>query len=158
MKIFKVQLRKIQHQKNVYLTKQTDEFLKNVKELDGYSWDHASRTATYILETGDTLLVTRGGCNHFTVSAEFRLRNDRTDYTKWSNVYQKALWIAKALKTEFYYEELKEATDLKKVTVEDYGYAEVAFFDNEMLVNTGYVIARNLKPGRIIIRLSTTLD
>lgn len=137
---------------------QTDEFLKNVQELKGYNWDYASRTATYILETGDTLLVTRGGCNHFTVSAEFRLRNDKADYSKWSNVYQKALWIAKALDTEFYYEELKKDIDLNKVTIEDYGYAEAASFENEILVDNGYVIERSLQPDRTTIKLSTTLN
>ncbi|MEJ8802713.1 hypothetical protein [Pontibacter sp. H249] len=137
---------------------QTDEFLKEIKELRGYKWDYSSRTATYILETGDTLLLTRGGCYHFTVSAEFRLRNDKTDYSNWSNVYQKSLWIAKALSKEFHYEELKRDIDLNKVTIEDYGYAEAASFENEMLVDNGYVIERNLYPNRTVIKLSKTID
>ena len=137
---------------------QTDEFLKDVKELKGYRWNNASRSATYVLESGDTLLITRGGCHHFTVSAEFRLKKDRTDYSKWNNVYQKVLWIAKALDNEFDYEELKKDIDLEKVTIEDYGYADVASFDNEILVDNGYTIERTLHPGSTTIRLSKTLN
>lgn len=137
---------------------QTDEFLKDVNELKGYKWDYTSRTATYILEQGDTLLITRGGCNHFTVSAEFRLTNDKTDYADWNNVFKKALWIADALDNEFYSKELKKDIELKKVTIENYDYADVASFENEMLVDNSYVIERILNPSRTVIKLSKTLN
>ncbi len=137
---------------------QTDEFLKGIQELKGYKWDFASRTATYILETGDSLLVTRGGCNHFIISGEFRLRNDKTDYSQWVNVYQKVLWIAKALDKEFYYEELKRDIDSGKVTLADHGDIDLASFENELLVDNAYVIERNLQPSKTIIKLSATLN
>lgn len=78
---------------------QTDEFLRNIIELSGYYWDKESKTASIILENGDSLLITRGGCYHFGVTAEFRLRNDTTDYSDWTKVYDKVLWIAKVLES-----------------------------------------------------------
>ncbi|MBA9077933.1 hypothetical protein [Rufibacter quisquiliarum] len=138
-------------------TTQTDEFLQNIKELNGYKWDYEKRTATFVLETGDTLLISRGGCNHFAVSAEFRLRNDKTDYTKWSNVYKKVLWIAKALDKEFDFQELKNDIEANKVTIEKYDHADIASFSSEILVDRDYSIVRELGPEVKVITLSYSI-
>ncbi len=138
-------------------TTQTDKFLRNIKELNGYKWDHEKRTATFVLETGDTLLIYRGGCNHFTVSAEFRLRNDKTDYTQWRNVYKKVLWVAKILDKEFDYQELKQDIELNKVKVEKYDHADIASFSNEILIDRNYSIVRELGPEVKVITLSYSI-
>ncbi|RNI30024.1 hypothetical protein EFA69_10910 [Rufibacter immobilis] len=138
---------------------QTDEFLKDAKELKGYKWDYGKRTATFLLETGDTLLIYRGGCSHFVVEAEFRLRNDKTDYSNWGNVYKKALWIAKVLENEFDYKALKKDIDSKKVTFDRYEEVgiDVVYFTSEDLRDREYQIERKLEPRLQTITLSYSI-
>ncbi|RIJ42554.1 hypothetical protein [Pontibacter oryzae] len=139
---------------------QTDEFLKNVSELNNYSWDNDKRTATVILETGDTLLIYRGGCNHFSVAAEFRFRKDKTDYSRWSNVYEKVLWIANLLDKEFDYNELKQAINSKNLTYKRLEETETdeVLFNDPSLQEQNYKIERKLGPTAQIISLSYTIN
>ncbi|MBA9079885.1 MULTISPECIES: hypothetical protein [Rufibacter] len=138
---------------------QTDEFLKDVEELKGYKWDYGKRTATFLLETGDTLQIYRGGCSHFVVEAEFRLRNDKTDYSNWGNVYKKALWIAKVLDNEFDYKALKKDIDSKKVTFGRYEEVgiDVVYFTSEDLRDREYQIERKLESKLQTITLSYSI-
>lgn len=75
-------------------SEQTDEFLRNSTELKGYVWDSISKTATIVLSENETLLVRRGGCYDYCVSAEFIINDSNVDYSEWNNVFKKVLWIA----------------------------------------------------------------
>ncbi|MFD2245408.1 hypothetical protein [Pontibacter ruber] len=139
---------------------QTDEFLRVVAALKGYKWNQETRTASFLLPQGDTLLISRGGCEHFTVSVEFRLRNDKTDYTKWSNVFSKALWIAKVLDHEFNYEELKSDIEANRINFSRYEETgtDVISFSEETLTDRNYTLERHLQPGLQKITLSYTIN
>jgi len=133
---------------------QTDEFLKNIKELQNYEWDYLTRTATIILDNGDTLMISRGGCYHFTVSAEFRISNEEIDFSDWNNVYNKVLWIARLLDEEFAYKEIKNEIDSNKVTFEKIEKGDAVYFSSEYLQNNHYEITRELNDNLNVITLS----
>ncbi|MBI9060032.1 MAG: hypothetical protein JEZ01_19860 [Labilibaculum sp.] len=135
-------------------TTQTDDFLKGKMELDNYIWDSISKTATIILENKDTLLITRGGCDHFEVSAEFRLRNDKTDYKDWNNVNKRVLWISRILESEFSYYEIKNEIDSVTIITQD----DNAYFSNEYLQDNNYVISRRIDEDLTVISLSYYLN
>ncbi len=137
---------------------QTDEFLKGIKELQNYNWDSISKTATIILDNGDTLLIERGGCYSFGVSVKFKIQKDTTDYSKWNNVFNKVLWISKILKTEFEYEDIKNELDSNKITIEKYDKSDVVNFSNEYLQNLHYEITRTLGKNSKMIELSYYID
>ncbi len=133
---------------------QTDEFLKNIDELKNYKWDYDKRTATIVLNNGDTLLITRGGCYHFGVSAEFRLTHDKIDYNNWKNVYAKVLWIAKILDREFDYKDIKNELDSNKVIFKKYEVRDAVSFSSEYLQENNYEIIRELNNNHKVITLS----
>lgn len=137
---------------------QTDEFLREVPELSGYKWDKESRTATLKLSNGDTLYISRGGCDHFGVSAEFRLRNDTADIENWNNVYNKVLWIAKLLNSDFDYSLVKNDIDSNKLIFEKIEEIDVVYFSNEYLQSNNYSIERRKEGQLNIIRLSYYLN
>ncbi len=137
---------------------QTDEFLKGIKELQDYKWDSVSKTATVTLDNGDTLLIKRGGCNSFGVSAEFKIIKDTTDYSNWNNVFKKILWISKVLDTEFAFEKIKDEIDSNKISIESYKEYDVVYFSSEYLQDNHYEIYRTLNENLKTIELSHYID
>ena len=131
-------------------TTQTDDFLKGISELENYKWNAEEKEATVILETNDTLLISRGGRSHFGVSAEFRLRNDSTDYSDWEAVYERVLWISEVLSSEFAHEEIKNALKASEIEVNN----DHTFFTNQYLQDNNYEIYRSIEPDRSLIILS----
>jgi hypothetical protein len=75
------------------LAAQTDEFIKETEEFRNYAWDSLSKTATIILENGDTLYAQRGGCYHFTYSGRLvtKEKHEIMDTVFWLN---KGKWMA----------------------------------------------------------------
>ena len=100
---------------------QTDKFLKDNASFNSYTWDQKTKTATIPLEGGDTLLVYRGGCMHFSVIATFISHNSTIDYNDWEEVYKIAYWIASEL-DEYNLERLKKGIDEKAYYLEDYSH------------------------------------
>jgi hypothetical protein len=47
------------------LTTQTAEFIQEIPDYSNYIWDDQTKTATVLLDNGDTIKLTRGGCVHF---------------------------------------------------------------------------------------------
>lgn len=133
---------------------QTDEFLRNIPELKPYEWDQNSQTATVILDTRDTLFITRGGCAHFGVSAEFRLKNDKANYSDWNEVYKKILWIAELLKSEFMLDDIKNAINTDQIAIEKYDNIEVVYFNDEYLRDNHYEIMRKVEVDETVLSLS----
>jgi len=131
-------------------TYQTDEFLKGKNEFENYIWDSISKTATIILDNNDTLLIRRGGCYSFGVSAEFRLRIDQTDYSNWNNVYERILWISKILESEFSYSNIKSEIDSSKVIIDN----DIVSFSNVYLQDNNYEIVRRIDNELNVIILS----
>jgi hypothetical protein len=87
---------------------QTDEFLKNIKELENYVWDEENRTATIKLSKTEILKIYRGGCMHFSLSATF-VYDRILDLEKDKKlIFDKIIWISLLL-DEFDGKDIKEA-------------------------------------------------
>lgn len=129
---------------------QTDEFLHGISELENYSWDAEQKVATIPLNTSDTLLIRRGGCYHFGVSAEFILYRRSIDYSKWENVFERVLWISKLLESEFAYEDIKEEIENSKIRIEE----DNVSFQSEYLGDNNYSLYRKIEEGKTVIELS----
>ncbi len=83
---------------------QTDEFLKGIKELEGYVWNQETKTAAIRISENETLEIYRGGCDHFGLSISFKLTGKNVSYPKDREVvFGKLLWAVKLIK-EFDYE------------------------------------------------------
>jgi hypothetical protein len=48
-----------------YLSTQTDGFLKNNPLVKNYKWNNVKKEGLVYLDSGDSIEVIRGGCNHF---------------------------------------------------------------------------------------------
>jgi hypothetical protein len=135
-------------------TTQTDEFLKGISELENYIWNQETKTATIVFPNQDTLLLKRGGCDHFGVSAEFILRNDTTDFRNWDNVIDKALWIARVLNDEFAFERLENELKSKQWEVQVINSDDLIFFNDAYLQADHYELARSIEKNLTRIILS----
>ena len=62
-------------------TTQTDAFLDAIPELKDYVWIDSLKQAVILLENGETLNVTRGGCIHFNTYIELVTDLDKTPIT-----------------------------------------------------------------------------
>ncbi|MCW3786299.1 hypothetical protein [Plebeiibacterium sediminum] len=129
---------------------QTDEFLKGIGELSTYEWDSIEKVATIILESNDTLLIKRGGCNFYSVSADFILRHDTLDYSQWENVFNKVLWISGLLSSDFAYKELKNEIDSSSIKIN----GDYVYFSNEYLQDNNYELYRTIEKEKTSIVLS----
>ena len=47
------------------LSTQTDGFLQGIGEFENYTWNDSSKTATILLDVGDTVKILHGGCTSF---------------------------------------------------------------------------------------------
>ncbi len=70
----------------------TTEALKKYRDNIKFAWDNKDNSATTILDNGDTLNISIGGCNHFGYSATL-YSSIHFDNTK--ELIKKAHWLAK---------------------------------------------------------------
>ena len=87
------------------LSTQNTEFIDTVDDFSNYTWDNEKKTATIILENGDTLLASRGGCYHFAISGKWLL-NKTIDLDSVNFILEKGKWIGKRLFDAKDYQEL----------------------------------------------------
>ena len=102
---------------------QTDEFIKDIKEFSNYTWNDSTKTATILLNSGDTLFASRGGCNHFALSGTLIQQNQSQFEFNQKRVFEKALWIAERL---FDHHDFGELNDL----IEHRNYSLIESDDN----------------------------
>ena len=79
------------------LNTQTDDFLKEIPEFSNYDWDNEQKKATIKIDDGNTLIVTRGGCAHFSFYGNLLLNKSELNLNDESKIFKKALWIAEKL-------------------------------------------------------------
>jgi hypothetical protein len=94
------------------LNTQTDDFLKEIPEFSNYVWDNEQKKGTIKLDNGNTLIVTRGGCAHFSFYGNLTLNNSELNLNDESKIFKKALWIAEKLFHKSDFEFIQES--LKK--------------------------------------------
>lgn len=95
---------------------QTDDFLKGIKELEGYDWDSKRKRAELFLNDHWVLSITRGGCDHFELSAEF-LYERKLDFEKdKKQIFDNIIWITSLIE-EYEGDVIKEVISKEKITI-----------------------------------------
>lgn len=81
---------------------QNDDFLKGIEELKEYSWDAISKTATIKFSNKEILEIYRGGCNHFSLNATFKVSKNITFKNNREFIFSKISWVSNLIfnKTE----------------------------------------------------------
>ncbi|WP_289045851.1 hypothetical protein [uncultured Olleya sp.] len=97
-------------------TTQTDAFLKDKKELEGYVWHDEIKSAEIILNEHWFLTITRGGCDHFLLSAEFRYDRKLKFEANKEYILDKIIWITSILNEDFENEVIKKCIIEDKMT------------------------------------------
>ncbi|WP_452227649.1 hypothetical protein [Lacinutrix sp. MEBiC02404] len=100
------------------LNTQTDDFLKEIPEFSNYVWDNEQKKATIKLENGNTLIITRGGCAHFSFYGNLFLNKSELNLNDESGIFKKALQIAEKLFHKSDYELIKELLKNKDYEIE----------------------------------------
>jgi hypothetical protein len=95
---------------------QTDAFLKGIKELEDYTWDNESKSTEIVLNDHWFLTITRGGCDHFLLSAEFLYDRNLEFKDNKQEILEKIIWITSLLKEEFEFETIKKCIEEDKMT------------------------------------------
>ena len=100
------------------LNTQTDDFLKEIPEFSNYVWDNEQKKATIKLGDGNTLIVTRGGCVHFSFYGNLLLNKSELNLNDESKIFKKALWIAEKLFHKSDFEFIKESLNKRTFEIE----------------------------------------
>ena len=140
------------HQKDclVTITNQTDDFLKNIDELQNYKWNAVTKKATINLTNDEILTITRGGCIHFLVAAEFQLAKS-INYEKDSTyIFDRVLWITKLI-NDYKYSMLKDAIKSGAYKTVTNKHITTLVFTNEILKEKFYAITINGKENTFSI-------
>ena len=90
------------------LKTQTDEFLKKIPEFSNYVWNKKDKKATIKLNNGRKLIVTRGGCDHFSFYGNLILDKTQLDLKNEDEIFKLSLWVAEKLFHKSDYELMKE--------------------------------------------------
>lgn len=123
---------------------QTDEFLKDIPEFSNYKWNDKLKTATIELESGDTLIVKKGGCDHYGFYGNLILENSNLDINQNEIINRKALWIAKKLFEKSDFDFFKKSIDEKKYEIIKENKQIYITFEQEMWCNATLVIKKNI--------------
>ena len=100
------------------LNTQTDDFLKEITEFSNYVWDNEKKKATIKLKNGDTLIVTRGGCVHFSFYGNLILNNSELNLDDESKIFKKALWITEKLFHKSDFDFINESLSNRRFEIE----------------------------------------
>jgi len=100
------------------LNTQTDDFIKEIPEFSNYVWDNEQKKATIKLDDGNTLIVTRGGCAHFSFYGNLLLNKSELNLNDESKIFKKALWIAEKLFHKSDFEFIKESLNKRIFEIE----------------------------------------
>ena len=95
---------------------QTDEFLKQIDELEGYVWNPETKTAEIALDDHRLLTIKRGGCNHFEMSASFKYDRILNIEKDEKQIFDNIIWITSLLK-DFDGKDIKRVIEEGKVDI-----------------------------------------
>lgn len=95
---------------------QTDDFLKGIKELEGYVWFEEDKIAELVLNDHWSLSIKRGGCDHFELSAAFFYERILDFEENKKDILDKIVWVTSLLNEEFESNEIKKSIEENKMT------------------------------------------
>ncbi|WNJ19046.1 hypothetical protein [Pontibacter sp. G13] len=96
------------------LDTQTDAFVRALPELKDYTWNDRTKTARILLQSGDSLVARRGGCDHFGVSGSLRLDQDEHSMQDLAHWIGQARWISSRLMPESDWKAFDQMIELKQ--------------------------------------------
>jgi hypothetical protein len=134
----------------VTITNQTDDFLKNIDELQNYKWNAITKKATIKLANDEVLTITRGGCIHFLVSAEFQLSKSISYENDSTYIFDRVLWISELI-NDYKYSMLKDAIKSGAYETVTNKHITTLVFTNEILKEKFYAITINAKENTFSI-------
>ncbi len=134
----------------VTITNQTDDFLKNIDELQNYKWDSVTKKATINLANDEILTITRGGCIHFLVAAEFQLPKPISYKNDSIYIFDRVLWITE-LVDDYKYTILKDAIKSGAYETVTNKHITTLVFTNKALKEKFYAITINAKENTFSI-------
>lgn len=112
---------------------QTDDFLKGIKELEGYVWFDEKKKAELVLNDHWSLSIKRGGCDHFELSVEFLYDRVLDFEENKKEILGKIIWITTILNDEFESEKIKKVIDENRMTfTKDENFIFGHFMDSEI--------------------------
>ncbi|CAM1345601.1 hypothetical protein [Tenacibaculum amylolyticum] len=95
---------------------QNDGFLKDINELKNYTWDSIKKTATIKISDQEILKIHRGGCDHFSLNAEFTVPKSITFDHHKEYIFSRILWVSELLyKSSF--KAIKDALKDNKISI-----------------------------------------
>ena len=135
------------------LTTQTDDFLKTIPEFSNYIWNNEQKKATIKLENGNTLIVTRGGCYHFSFYGNLFLSKSELNLNDESEIFKRTLWIADKLFHESDFKLIKELLKNKAYNIEKSKNQFYLTFDQEYYCNMTLVAKQLIDQDLISIEI-----
>lgn len=125
---------------------QTDDFLSELKTKSCfYDWNNDSKTATLVLCDGDTLIIKRGGCYDYGVSAEIIMPNVGFDFEDLSSITKPILWLVDNLKSEFDHTKIQDAFLNGNYSLDENDQQMTFTFTDEDLVLNNYMLIISVK-------------
>lgn len=135
------------------LDTQTDDFLKSIPEFSNYTWNNDKKQATIVLENNDTLLVQRGGCNHFVFSATLILQKSDLKVENQKEIFEKALWMAEKLYEKSDYMYFQTAISIGEYDMEKHENEFLLTFPSENYCGADLFFIRNPKTQQVEIKI-----
>jgi len=121
---------------------QTDEFIKDIKEFHNYTWDDLKKEGTIILDNGDTLIATRGGCDHFGISGTLIQLTSELKTMDQKFIFEKGLWMAERLFDNKDFQQLKILIKNEDYRIEQYDDQRFFLYFNHEYFSEYYLLGK----------------
>ena len=130
---------------------QDDSFIENVEEFANYTWNDKTKTATILLNNGDTIYAQRGGCIHINVSGKWVRNSDGHSYKDVNYWLQEAKWLCKRV-----YDSSEYKTYLEMIENDQYKITEKEeelnlYFTGDHYKNHWYFRVKPRNKGETIV-------
>jgi len=131
---------------------QTDDFLKGIDYFKGYVWNIESKSATIRMSENEELIIHKGGCDHYSVSATVKIKRPRVINSLEYYLFY-VLMIAEKLPQDFMHDEVLDALADSKYSIETYenGTEEIIFNNDIRLIDLGFWIRKEVIDYNVII-------
>jgi len=113
------------------LDTQTDDFLKGIPAFSNYTWNNDLKQATVILSEEETMIVERGGCNHFSYYCTLQLKTSDLTVKNQKEIFTKALWMAEKLFATEDYNFFLYALETGDYAIQKYDHQFLITFETE---------------------------
>ncbi len=135
------------------LDTQTDDFLKGIPEFSNYTWNNDLKQATIILNENETMIVERGGCNHFSFYSTIQLEKSDLTVQNQKEIFTKALWMAEKLFEVQDYNFFLTALDTGDYSIQKYKHQFLIVFESEAYCNAELLFTVDPETQQVQIKI-----